>query len=87
MNFEEKLNQLKKGIDTALNHKNRAEALLGHVQEQERELLKQIAELGVEPEKLEEEIKSLEEELLKQITEMEKEIPWDLIEKLEAKAK
>ncbi|GAV22515.1 hypothetical protein [Carboxydothermus pertinax] len=87
MNFEEKLNQLKKGIDAALNHKNRAEALLMHVQEQEKELLRQIAELGVEPDKLEEEIKRLEEELTRQIAAMEREIPWDLIEKLEAKTK
>ncbi len=69
MKYEERLNSLKEDLDKAKNLKYQAEARLEQLKKQEKEIIAELDELGIDPDQLNEEINNLEstiEELFKQ---------------------
>lgn len=63
MNYELELKKLKEKLEDATAQKNKAEARLETLEQQEKELLKEMESLGIKPEDLEEEIHTLEKEI------------------------
>ena len=81
MDYEKELNLLKDNLEKAKSLKYRAEARLEQLKQQETEVIKELEDLGVRPEDLETEIKSLTSainELFKEANEL---LPTDLLEK------
>lgn len=77
--YEKKINIIKENLDKAKNLKIRAEARLEDLNKQKQEILKEIDELGIKPENLEEEITKLKSEIEQLISKAEQLIPGDLI--------
>ncbi|MDO5713484.1 MAG: hypothetical protein Q4Q07_03540 [Tissierellia bacterium] len=63
MDYEKELKDLKEKLEEATSQKNRAEARLETLEQQEKELLKELEGQGIKPEQLEEEILKLEKEI------------------------
>lgn len=81
MNYEKELSLLKENLDKAKTLKYKAEARLEQLKHQEDEIIKELNELGVKPEDLENEIVKLTkviESLFKDANEM---LPTELLEK------
>lgn len=76
----DKLKLLKDGLERANNLRIQAETRLEELSRQEKEIIEQIRALGVEPDRLEEELARLEGEITALIVEIEALIPWDLLE-------
>lgn len=81
-NYEKELNLLKDSLDKAKSLKYKAEARLEQLNNQQQEIIKELKELGVNPEDLEEEISKLTKEidtLFKKANEL---LPKDILEKM-----
>ena len=63
MNYENELKDLKQKLELATMKKNRAEARLETLEQQEKELLTELENQGINPDTLEEEINKLELEI------------------------
>lgn len=77
--YEKKINTIRENLDKAKNLRIRAEARLEDLNKQKQAILKEIDELGIKPENLEEEISKLKLEIEQLISKTEKLIPEDLI--------
>jgi chromosome segregation ATPase len=77
--LEEQIKGLKTKIEDAKNKRYRAEIRLEELEKKEKEILNQLAELGVEPNSLDEEIEKLEKEIQKEIEEVKQMIPQELL--------
>ena len=78
--YGDKLKLLKVGLEQANNLSIQAETRLEELSRQEKEIIEQIRALGVEPDRLEEELALLEGEITALIGEIEELIPWGLLE-------
>lgn len=81
MDYEKDLNQLKENLEKAKSLKYRAEARLEQLKQQEKEIIKELDELGVKPEDLEGEITKLNTEINSLFKESNDLLPKDLLEK------
>lgn len=81
MNYENELNSLKDNLEKAKNLKYRAEARLEQLTQQENEIIKELSDLGVEPNDLEAEIKRLTLDIDNLFKEANELLPKDLLEK------
>ena len=61
MDYEKELSQLKDNLERAKNLKYKAEARLEQLNNQQQEIIKELQELGVNPEDLQKEIEYVEE--------------------------
>ena len=77
--YEARIGELKKGLEEANRLRIQAAARLEELMRQEREILDQLAGLGVNPEDLDREIARLEGEIEALLKEVESLIPWELI--------
>jgi chromosome segregation ATPase len=77
--FEKHIGRLKEGIEKAKQLREYAAARKEVLEQQLREIENEIRAQGIEPEKLDEEIKRLEAEARQALEEAEKLIPWELI--------
>lgn len=81
MDYERELGKLKDNLDKAKSLKYRAEARLEQLKKQEDDIIKELNDLGVKPEKLENEIKTLTEEIERLFKEANDLLPDDLIKR------
>ncbi|MBM0065085.1 hypothetical protein [Alkalicoccobacillus gibsonii] len=77
--IEQELTKMKQAIDQARDMRYRAEAKLEELQNQRDRILKELEELGVGPDELENEIKKLESEVEQAMSETWSLIPKELI--------
>ncbi|TYQ13313.1 UNVERIFIED_CONTAM: hypothetical protein Cloal_4381 [Acetivibrio alkalicellulosi] len=77
--YDKKINTIKENLDKAKNLRIRAEARLEDLNKQKEEILGELNELGIEPDRLESEISKLKLEIEELIDRAEKLIPQDLI--------
>ncbi|PTM58911.1 hypothetical protein [Desmospora activa] len=61
--LEQRIKEIKTKLDEAKNLRYKAEVRLEDLERQEKEILAELKELGVEPEQLDEEITKLEREI------------------------
>lgn len=80
MNYEDRLNKLKNELDKSKNMKYRAEARLEQLQTSEKEIVNELEKIGVSPENLENEIKTLEEDINKLFEKANELLPRDLLD-------
>lgn len=83
MDYEKELNLLKDNLEKAKSLKYRAEARLDQLKLQEEEIINELKDLGVKPEDLESEIKSLTDEINKLFQEANELLPKELLEKMD----
>ncbi len=76
---QEQLNTLKTAIEKGKELRTRALSRKEILEQQEKELLEEIRKLGVDPERMEEEIAKLQKEKDQLLKEIESLIPFDLI--------
>jgi chromosome segregation ATPase len=76
---EKEIQALRKALDEAKDLRNRAEVKLEALERQEKEILRELEELGVEPDRLDEEIERLEREIDEKIKQAWELIPVELI--------
>ncbi|MCF6464674.1 hypothetical protein [Clostridium sp. Cult2] len=81
MDYEKELNDLRDNLEKAKSLKYRAEARLEQLNNQQQEIIKELKELGVNPEDLEEEIKKLISEIDEMFKEANRLLPKDILEK------
>lgn len=81
MDYEKELNVLKDNLEKAKSLKYKAEARLEQLNNQEQEIIKELKNLGVNPEDLEREIKKLKLEIDKLFEEANTLLPKDILEK------
>lgn len=81
MNYEKELNHLKENLEKAKDLKYKAEARLEQLNQQEEDIIKELDELGVNPENLDDEIKKLSLEIDSLFKEANELLPKDLLEK------
>lgn len=81
-NYEKELNLLKDSLDKAKSLKYKAEARLEQLNNQQQEIIKELKELGVNPEDLEEEISKLTKEIDTLFKEANELLPKDILEKM-----
>lgn len=81
-NYEKELNLLKENLDKAKSLKYKAEARLEQLNNQQQEIIKELKELGVNPEDLEEEISKLTKEIDTLFKEANELLPKDILEKM-----
>ena len=76
---EKEIQAIRKALDKAKDLRNRAEVRLEALERQEKEILRELEELGVEPDRLDEEIARLEREIDEKIKQAWQLIPVELI--------
>ncbi|RXT08095.1 hypothetical protein [Ammoniphilus sp. CFH 90114] len=76
---QEQLNKLKIAIEKGKELRTRALSRKEILEQQEKELLEEIRKMGVDPDRMEEEIAKLEAEKERLLKEIEGLIPFDLI--------
>ncbi|NLX61769.1 MAG: hypothetical protein GXZ06_04500 [Tissierellia bacterium] len=81
-NYEKELNLLKENLDKAKSLKYKAEARLEQLNNQQQEIIRELKELGVNPEDLDKEIKKLTEEIDSLFKEANELMPKDILEKM-----
>ena len=81
MDYEKELNSLKENLEKAKNLKYKAEARLEQLNQQEEEIIKELANLGIKPEELENEINRLTLDIDRLFKEANELLPKDLLEK------
>jgi chromosome segregation ATPase len=77
--YEKEINIIKENLDKAKSLRIRAEARLEQLNKQKQEILKELLELGVKPEELENEISRLKSEIETFIKSANDLIPADLL--------
>ncbi|TDT61545.1 hypothetical protein [Fonticella tunisiensis] len=77
-NYEAKLSELKDRLETSKNKKIKAETKLEQLQNQKNDIIKELKNMGVSPENLDDEIKKLESEIEKLIMEVDNMVPKDI---------
>lgn len=77
--YEKEINIIKENLDKAKNLRIRAEARLEQLNKQKNEILKELEELGVKPEELENEINRLKSEIETRIKSANDMLPADLL--------
>jgi len=78
VNYDERINDLKKRLEVAKNKKIKAEARLEELQNQRDVIIKQLKELGVEPENLDGELDALKREIEGLIKDVEGMLPPEM---------
>lgn len=78
VSYDAKINELKNRLEAAKNKKIKAEARLEELQNQRNAIIKQLKELGVEPENLDGELDSLKREIEGLINEVEGMLPPEM---------
>ncbi|MCX7885385.1 MAG: hypothetical protein N2448_10230 [Caloramator sp.] len=78
MSYEIKLNELKNKIEVYKNKKIKAETRLEQLQIQKDAIIKELDDLGVTPENLENEINKLDNEIKELIDKIESMLPSDV---------
>lgn len=78
VNYDERINDLKKRLDVAKNKKIKAETRLEELQNQRDVIIKQLKELGVEPENLDGELDALKREIEGLIKDVEGMLPPEM---------
>ncbi len=78
MEPEREIERLQRDLEQAKNLRIRAETQLEHLQQEERSLLQELAELGVDPEGLDAEVERLDREIERLLAEARRLIPADL---------
>ena len=81
MDYERELNILKDNLERAKNLKYKAEARLEQLNNQQEEIIKELNNLGVNPENLEEEIQTLTSEINDLFNKANALLPKDILEK------
>lgn len=81
MDYEKELNALRDNLEKAKSLKYKAEARLEQLNNQQQEIIKELKDLGVDPEDLEKEIKMLKSEIDKLFKEANTLLPKDILEK------
>lgn len=81
MNYEKELSTLKENLDKAKSLKYKAEARLEQLKNQEDEIIKELNELGIKPDELEDEIMKLAEVIESLFREANELLPIDILEK------
>lgn len=81
MDYEKELSLLKENLEKAKSLKYRAEARLEQLKQQEDEIIKDLNELGIDPEDLESEIDKLTLEINSLFKNANELLPKDLLEK------
>ena len=81
MDYDKELGLLKDNLEKAKSLKYRAEARLEQLKKQEDEIIRELNELGVKPEELENEIKNLSGEIERLFKEANELLPDDLIKR------
>lgn len=76
---QEQLNKYKAAIEKGKELRTRALSRKEILEQQEKELLEEIRKLGVDPDRIEEEISKLKAEKEKLLKEIETLIPFDLL--------
>lgn len=79
MDYERQLAELKEGLEKSKSLKYRAEAKLEQLKSQEAEIKKELEEMGIVPENLEDEIKRLNEEVESLLEKANDMLPRDLL--------
>lgn len=79
--YEKDLNELRENLEKAKSLKYRAEARLEQLNNQQQEIIRELKELGVNPDELEEEIKRLQLEIDGLFKEANSLLPKDILEK------
>ncbi len=79
MNYEDRLNELKKDLDKAKNIKYQAEARMEQLEKQEKEIIEELEKLNIKPENLDIEISKLSNEIEELFKEATSNLPSDLI--------
>lgn len=77
--LEDQIKNLREKIEAAKNLRYKAEVRLENLEKQEKEILSQLQELGVQPDSLDQEIERLEKEIKHEIEEVRKMIPQELL--------
>ncbi len=77
--YDKSINEIKEKLDKAKNLRIRAEARIEQLNRQRQDLLKEMEELGVKPEELDNEIKRLREEIEGLIRQADEMLPSDLL--------
>jgi chromosome segregation ATPase len=77
--LEQQINRLKSGIERARSLRDKATSRKEVLLEQQKKIREEIAALGVDPDKLEDEIARLEGEARSLAVQAEGLIPWDLL--------
>lgn len=78
---EEKIKILKQALEKAKDERYKAEAKMEQLQWEEKKILEELQEQGVDPERLDEEIERLEREIDTQIREAWSLLPEELLKK------
>ena len=81
MDYEKELSQLKELLDQAKGMKYKAEARLEQLKNSEEVIVKELQELGIKPENLDNEIEKLKEEIEELIIEANELLPKDILGK------
>lgn len=81
MNYEKELGILKENLDKAKSLKYKAEARLEQLKQQEDEIIKELNQLGVTPEELEDEIMKLTKMIESLFNDANELLPSDILEK------
>ncbi|MGB9866660.1 MAG: hypothetical protein ACPLPR_01945 [Bacillota bacterium] len=81
MDLESRVKQLREAIESSRRLRIRAEERLKSLEERKEKVLKRVAELGVDPQRLDEEIRHLQAQIDRLTAEAEKLIPWDLLKR------
>lgn len=81
MNYDKELNDLKEDLENAKSLKYRAEARLEQLKRQEDEIVKELKELGVKPEDLDNEIEKLTLEINELFQKANELLPKDILGK------
>jgi chromosome segregation ATPase len=79
LQIEERIKVIKNKIDRAKNERIRAITKLEGLEKEEKEILEQLKELGVEPEQLADEIARLEKEIAEELSNIEQLLPQELL--------
>ncbi|AEV68962.1 hypothetical protein [Acetivibrio clariflavus] len=77
--YEKRINQIKESLDKAKNMRIRAEARLEELNKQKEEILRELKELNVSPDQLDDEISKLKSEIEELMERAQNLIPQDLI--------
>ena len=77
--YDDKLNEIKANLDKAKTIRIKAETQLEALVKQQTEIMHELKEINVDPDKLEEAIADLKNEIEDMLDKADKMIPYDLI--------